>query len=118
MRRRILILGSQLSAAKQLTSLTASYLMLLYLPDMTFRQTSCNVNESLERRTQAFLAVLSCSNIRDWIIPGTLRLGPHERTKCVRCNACRDVRCRNRKKPIDLNVRGTRALLHGRHDVS
>jgi hypothetical protein len=37
--------------------------------------------------------------------------------KCVRCIACRDVRCRNRKKPIDLNIRGTRALLDGRHDV-
>jgi hypothetical protein len=46
-----------------------------------------------------------------------LRLGPHERTKCVRCNARRDVRCRNRKKPTDLNIRGTRALLHGSHDV-
>jgi hypothetical protein len=46
-----------------------------------------------------------------------LRLGPHERIKCVRCIACRDVLCRNRKKPIDLNIRGTRALLHGSHDV-
>jgi hypothetical protein len=47
----------------------------------------------------------------------TVRLGPHERTKCVRCIACPDVRYRNRKKPIDLNVRGTRALLEGSHDV-
>jgi hypothetical protein len=46
-----------------------------------------------------------------------LRLGPHERTKCVRCIACRDVRCRNRKKHIDLNIRGTRPLLDGSHDV-
>jgi hypothetical protein len=46
-----------------------------------------------------------------------LRLGPHEGTKCVRCIACRDVRCRNRKKPIDLNIRGTRAQLDGSHDV-
>jgi hypothetical protein len=46
-----------------------------------------------------------------------LRLGPHERTKCVRCIAYRDVLCRNRKEPIDLNIRGTRALLDGSHDV-
>jgi hypothetical protein len=43
--------------------------------------------------------------------------GLHERTKCVRCIACRDVRYRNRKKPIDPNIRGTRALLDGSHDV-
>jgi hypothetical protein len=28
----------------------------------------------------------------------TLRLGPHERTKCVRCNERRDVRCRNKQE--------------------
>jgi hypothetical protein len=39
----------------------------------------------------------------------TLRLGPHERTKCVRCNALCDVRCRNRKKPIARHAR-TRML--------
>jgi hypothetical protein len=53
----------------------------------------------------------------DYHVAAHCRLGPYERTKCVRCIACRDVRCRNRKKPIDLNIRGTRALLHGSHDV-
>jgi hypothetical protein len=38
-----------------------------------------------------------------------LRLGPHERTNCVRCNALCDVRCRNRKKPIARHAR-TRML--------
>jgi hypothetical protein len=46
-----------------------------------------------------------------------IRLGPYERTKCVRCNACCDVRCRNRKKPIDPNIRSTRALIDGRYNV-
>jgi hypothetical protein len=32
--------------------------------------------------------------------------------------ARRDVRCRNRKKPIDPNIRGTRALLDGRQHCS
>jgi hypothetical protein len=37
------------------------------------------------------------------------RLGPHELTKCVRCNAFCDIRCRNRKKPIARHGR-TRML--------
>jgi hypothetical protein len=42
-----------------------------------------------------------------------LRLGPHERTKCVRCNALCDFRCRNRKKPIDPNIRVRACLAIG-----
>jgi hypothetical protein len=52
-----------------------------------------------------------------------LMLGPHEHTKCVPCNALCDVRSRNRKKPIDPNIR-VRACLaicfyfyNGRHKV-
>jgi hypothetical protein len=39
----------------------------------------------------------------------TLRLGPHERTKCVRCSALCDVRCRHRKTPRARHAR-TRML--------
>jgi hypothetical protein len=42
-----------------------------------------------------------------------LRLGPHERTKCVRFNALCDVRFRNRKKPIDPNLRVRACLAIG-----
>jgi hypothetical protein len=63
-----------------------------------------------------------------WCVTFSLRLRPHERTKCLRCNALWDVRCRNRKKPIDPNIRGTHALVcwdllvsfyfyNGRHKV-
>jgi hypothetical protein len=44
-------------------------------------------------------------------ISKTFRLRPHERTKCVRCNALCDVHCRNRKKPIDPNIWGTHTLV-------
>jgi hypothetical protein len=37
----------------------------------------------------------------------SLRLETHERTKCVHCNTLCDVRCSNRKKPTDPNIRGT-----------
>jgi hypothetical protein len=46
-----------------------------------------------------------------------LILGPHERTKCVHCNEHHDICCRNRKKLVDPNIRGTRAHLDGHHDV-
>jgi hypothetical protein len=61
-----------------------------------------------------FISLVSFHTFCD---PTGLRLGPHERTKRVRCKACRDVRCRNRNKPIDLNIRGTQALLDELHDV-
>jgi hypothetical protein len=63
-------------------------------------------------------STISCApTITGYTFRSCFRLGPHKRTKCVRCIACRDVRCRNRKKPIDLNIRGTRALLDERHNV-
>jgi hypothetical protein len=46
-----------------------------------------------------------------------LRLGPNGRTKCVCCNVRCDVRCRNIKKPMEPNIRGTRLLVGGRHNV-
>jgi hypothetical protein len=57
-----------------------------------------------------------------------IKAGATRAHKCVRCNALCYVRCRNRKKPIDPNIRGTRALVcwdllvyfyfyNGRHKV-
>jgi hypothetical protein len=45
------------------------------------------------------------------------RLGPHKRTKCVCRNIHCDSRCRNIKKPMGPKLRGSRALVDGRHNV-
>jgi hypothetical protein len=51
--------------------------------------------------------------ISPYLYPRCFRLGLHERTKCVRCNALCDVRCRNRTKPIGPNIRVRACLAIG-----
>jgi hypothetical protein len=46
-----------------------------------------------------------------------LRLGPHERTKCVRYNVRCGVRCKNITKPMGPNIRGTRPFVDRCHNV-